>query len=138
MTDWLEFHDSILTGFDARETRVELLLDAYIHRWERLNDEWRGTGWMQSVRIVVSNALGLSAVPPLPVEVSDGRLQLGAAAPNDIVRLPLQASGGIRLWLQLITADVGELTGNAVIIETTADARYIEELSADLRPQGTD
>jgi len=134
---WLEFHDSTLTRLDVGKADIELLLDACIHRWERLNDEWRGTGWMQSVRIVASNALGLSTVPPLPVEVSDG-LQLGAAAPNDIVRLPLQASGAIRIWLQLTTADVVELTGNAVIIETTADARYIEELPADLRPQGAD
>jgi hypothetical protein len=134
VTDWLEFHDSTLTGFDAGEAHVELLLDAYIHRWETLNEGWRGTGWMQNVRIVVSNAIVLSAVPLLPVEISDGRLQLGAVAPNDLV-LPLQASGAIRIWLQLTTADVVEVTGNAVRIEVTADARYIEELPADLRPK---
>jgi hypothetical protein len=117
------------------EAQIELLLDAYIHRWERLNDEWRGTGWVQSVRIVVSNAIGLSAMPPLPVEISDGWVQLGAVAPNDLVRLPLNASGAIRIWLQLTTADVVELTGDAVCIEATADARYLEEVPADLRPQ---
>jgi hypothetical protein len=135
VTDWLEFHDSTLTGFDARETHVELLLEAYIHRWENLGDGWRGTGWMQRVRIVVSSAIGLSAVPPLPVEITDGRLQLDAAAPNDVVRLPLQASGVVRIRLELTTADVVEFTGSAVRIEATADARYIEELPADLRPQ---
>jgi hypothetical protein len=138
VTDWLEFHDSTLTGFDARDTRVELLLDAYIHRWERLDDQWRGTGWMQGVRIVVSNAVGPSAVPVLPVEISDGWLRLGAVAHNDLVRLPLQASGAIRIWLQLNTADVVEFTGSAVRIEATADARYVEELPADLRPQDPD
>ena len=136
VADWLEFHDSTLTGFDARETQVELLLDAYIHRWERLEDGWRGTGWMQNVRIVVSNATGLSAVPLLPVEISVGRLQLDTADPNDVVRLPQQASGVIRIWLELTTADVVELTGSAVLIEATADARYIEELATDLRPEG--
>jgi hypothetical protein len=83
VTEWLEFHDSTLTGFDARETHVELLLDAYIHRWERLNDGWRGTGRMQSVRIIVSDAIGLSAVPLIPVDISDGRLQLGTVAHNN-------------------------------------------------------
>ena len=114
MTDWLEFHDSTLARLDVAG-HVELLLDAYIHRWERVNDGWKGTGWMQSVRIVVSNAVGLSAVPLLPVGISDGRLQLGRLAPKDIVRLPLQASGQIRIWLQLTTADVVELTGNAAL-----------------------
>ena len=135
MTDWLEFHDSTLTGFDAKDTHLELLLDAYIHRWERLNEGWRGTGWMQSVRIVVSNAIGPSTVPLVPVEIADGRLQVGTAAPHDVLRLPLQASGVIRIWLQLTTADVVEFTGSAVRIEATADARYVEELPADLRPQ---
>jgi len=135
VTEWLEFHDSTLTGVDARDSHVELLLDAYIHRWESVNEGWRGTGWMQSVRIVVRNAIGLSAVPVLPVEIADGEFQLGTVAPNDLVRLPLQASGVIRIWLQLTTADVVELTGSAVRIEATADPRYIEELPADLRPQ---
>ncbi len=96
VTDWLEFHDSILTGFDARDTGVELLLDAYIHRWERRDDRWRGTGWMQGVRIVVSNSVSPSALPMLPVDISDGWLRLGAVAHNDRVRLPLQASDGVR------------------------------------------
>jgi hypothetical protein len=138
VTDWLEFHDSILAGFEARETRVELLLDAYIHRWERLDDQWRGTGCMQRVCIVVSDAVGSSAAPVLPVEISDGWLQVGAMAPNGLVRLPLQASGAIRMRLQLNTADVVEFTGSAVRIEATADARYVEDLPADLRPQDPD
>jgi len=137
VTDWLEFHDSTLTGFDARETRVELLLDAYIHRWEKLDDRWRGTGWMQAVRIVLSNPVGPTAVPALPVEISDGSLQLSAVANNDLVRLPLQASGEISIRLQLNTADI-EFTASAVRIETMADARYVEELPGDMRPKDAD
>jgi hypothetical protein len=54
---------------------------------------------------------------------------------GDVLPLPLQASGMIRLWLQQqATTDVIDLTGTAVRIETTAEAPYIEELSADLRP----
>jgi hypothetical protein len=71
----------------------------------------------------------------LPVEISDGWVRLGAVAYNNLVRLPLQASGGIRIWLQLNTADVVQLTGSAVRIETIEEARYVEELPADLRPQ---
>jgi hypothetical protein len=134
MTDWLEFHDSILTAIGARDTQVELLLDAYIHRWERLNDDWRGTGWMQSVRIVMDNAIGPVVVSLLPREIADGRMQLGTAPSTNIVRLPLQASGRIGIWLQLTTAEVVDLTGSAVCIEATADARFIEELPADMRP----
>jgi hypothetical protein len=79
MTDWLEFHDSKLLRLDATDTNVEFLLDAYIHRWERANGGWRGTGWMQGVRIAVSDAVGPSVLPALPEGISDGWLQLGSA-----------------------------------------------------------
>jgi len=93
---------------------------------------------MQAVRIVVTNAVVSSAVPPLPVEISEGRLLLGAVAHNDVVRLPLEASGAISIWLQLNTADIVEVTGSEMRIETTADARYVEELPADMRPNDAD
>ena len=51
-----------------------------------------------------------------------------------MVRVPLQVSGRIGIWLQLTTADVVDLTGSAVRIEATAEARFIEELPADMRP----
>ena len=39
VTDRLEFHDSTLTEVNVTETHSELLLDAYIHRWQKVNDE---------------------------------------------------------------------------------------------------
>jgi hypothetical protein len=138
MTDWLEFHDSTLKAIGARDTQVELLLDAYIHRWERVDADWRGTGWMQGVRIVVDNAIGPVGVPLLPMDVSDGRVQLGTSALGDLVRLPLHASGRIGVWLQLTSADVVEFTGTAVRIEAIADAHFIETLPADMRPHDPD
>lgn len=139
MTDWLEFHDSTLTRFEPNDTRIELLLDAYIHRWEKLGDEWRGTGWTQPVSIVVGGTVaGSFALPTLPVEISDGWLQLGTTAANGIVRLPLQTSGVVRIRLQLSTADVVELVGSEVRIEATAPARYVEDLPLDVRPQEPD
>jgi hypothetical protein len=44
----------------------------------------------------------------------------------------------IRISLALTTADVVEITGSAVRIEAAEDARYIEELPADLRPRDPD
>lgn len=139
MTDWLEFHDSTLTWFAPHDTRIELLLDAYIHRWEKLDDEWRGTGWTQPVSIVVDDSVGGSfALPTLPVEISDGWLQLGTTAANGIVRLPLRTSGVVKMRLELSTGDIVELAGREVRIEVTAPARYVEDLPLDLRPQEPD
>jgi hypothetical protein len=114
------------------DTRVELLLDGYIHRWARLHDGWKGTGSSQRVRIVVSGPAAVPAAPRLPVDIAVGRLQLDAGTSDAIVGLPFQASGSIRLWLQLITADVFDVTGSSVRIDATARARYIEDLPPDL------
>jgi hypothetical protein len=135
VTEWLEFHDSTLTGVVVRATHLELLLDGYIHRWERLHEEWRGTGWMQNVRIAVSDALAPAVVPRLPVDIGDGWLQVGTGPRDGLARFPLQVSGDIRIWLQATTADVVELTGTAVCIEAIGEARYVEQLPGDLRPQ---
>lgn len=138
MTEWLEFHDSTLEAVRASDAHVELLLDAYIHRWERVNDEWKGTGWMRRVRIAMTRPAAVPAVPFLPVEISDGDLQLDAVPRHVMVRFPFEASGAVRLWLQLITSDVVECTGSAVRIEGMEPARYLEDLPADMRPQGLD
>ena len=118
----------------ACTTHVELLLDAYIHRWERVNDAWKGTGCVQHVRIVVSSPAAGPAMPPLPVDIYDGSLQLGTATSDCIVGLPFQASGAVRLWLQLVTGDVVEFTGSAVRIEGTGPAQYIEDLPLEFLP----
>lgn len=138
MTEWLEFHDSTLTAVLGSDTHVELLLDAYIHRWEHFPGGWKGTGWGQRVRIVVSRPTAVPAAPLLPLAVSDGRLQLDTVTYDNVVRLPFHASGTIRLWLRLITADVVEVTGSAVHIEGTEPARYIEDLPPYWRLPGGD
>jgi hypothetical protein len=137
MSEWLEFHDSILTAIRPGETHVELLLDAYIHRWERVNDDWRGTGCCQRVRITMTRPVAVPAAPLLPVAIADGGVQLDAIT-ADVVRLPFDATGAVRVWLQLITADVLELSGGAVRLEGAEPARYVEDLPAEMRPKQFD
>lgn len=138
MTEWLEFHDSTLTAVLGSEAHVEVLLDAYIHRWEHSPGGWKGTGWGQRVRIVVSRPTVLPATPLLPLDISDGRLQHDTVTYDNVVRLPFRAAGTIRLWLQLSTADVVEVTGSAVHIDGTEPARFIEDLPPDWRLAGGD
>jgi hypothetical protein len=50
----------------------------------------------------------------------------------------VNASDSVRIRLQLTSAEVVDLTGSALRIETTADARYIEELPLDMLPPDVD
>jgi hypothetical protein len=136
VTEWFEFHDSTLTAVQASDTQIELLLHGYVHRWEPLTDGWKGTGWIQPVRIVVSDPAAVPPVPLLPADVSEGGLHCDGIAPDAIVRLPFQAECAIRVRLHLITAEIFEVTGRGVSIETTQSGRYVEDLPADMWPQG--
>lgn len=135
MPEWIEFHDSILKAADSTSGDIEILLNAYVHRWNEVNCEWRGTGWMQPVRILIRGALSVAAPPITPVDLRTGRLTVGTVTHDNLCPLPLASSLPVSLWLQLMTDEIIELVGAAIEIETVGVARYIEDLSADLRPQ---
>ena len=48
--------------------------------------------------------------------------------------LPFNASDATSLWLQLMNADIVEFVGRGVRIEAVGEARFVEDLPADLRP----
>jgi hypothetical protein len=134
LATWLEFHDSTLAAFNHTVKDVEVVLDAYVHRWDTFGDSWTGTGWMQPVRILISDIGERAIAPLLPVDVSHGRLQVGTTCHSNLVRLPFNASSAISLWLQLMNADVLEFIGRGVHIDAVGEARFVEDLPADLRP----
>ena len=112
---------------------VEILLDAYVHCWDAVGDSWTGTGWKQPVRILIGDVGGGSIAPVLPLDISDGRLGVGTITHDNLVRLPFNASDAIRLWIQLTNADVVEVIGSRVQIDVLGEARFVEDLAADLR-----
>lgn len=134
MATWIEFHDSALVALNHTGADLEVVLNAYVHRWDTLGDRWTGTGWLQPVRILMSDVGGRSVAPVLPIDISDGRLRVGAVT-HDLVPLPFKGSHAINLWLQLTNADVLEFVGRGVAIDAVGEARYVEDLPADLRPK---
>src|SRR6185369_6438617 len=96
---WIEFHDSTLTAInDAAET-PELLLEAYVHRWELHGDRWIGTGWLRPVRIRMRKAAGPVAAPVLPASISIGGLRSGGVTYGNLVPLPFESAGEFELSL---------------------------------------
>lgn len=134
MPTWIEFHDSTLVALNRAGADVEILLEAYVHRWETNGKTWQGTGWMQPVRITVSKVVGESVTLGLPIGVSQGRLQLGAVNHDNVLQLPLTASEPTNLRLQLVSAEVLEFAGRAIRVEAAGEARYVEDLPPDLWP----
>jgi hypothetical protein len=134
LTAWLEFHDSTLTAVNDTTKDVEVVLDAYVHRWDTVGGSSKGTGWMQPFRILICDVSGRSVAPVLPIDIADGRLSVGTITHDNLVRLPLKASDAIRLLLQLTNGDVVEFVGRSVQVEAVGEARFVEDLPSDLRP----
>jgi hypothetical protein len=134
LPSWIEFHDSTLTRIDRTDQQCQLVLDAYVHRWEARGDGWTGTGLMQVVHIIVGNSFGpLASTPVLPAVISDGRMRAGDVT-YDLVPLPLVASSEVDLSLQLDTVGTVAITGHGVRVEAVGEGRYVEDLPAEWRP----
>lgn len=134
MPSWIEFHDSTLTAItDMAETR-ELLLDAYVHRWELHGDRWIGTGWLRPVRITMQKAVGPVAAPLLPAAISIGSLRSGEGMHRNLAPLPFESAGKCELSLRLVGGGAVDLTGHWLCIEAIGDGRYVEGLPDELRP----
>ncbi len=131
---WLEFHDSTLRSITQTDVSVHIVLDGYVHRWEVNDGTWRGTGWEQSVRIIIRNVDGRLAAPTLPVEIADGWLSVGEAVYDNLVRIPVTASEPINLRLEFDGQETLDVAGGGVRIEPVGEPRFIEDLPADLRP----
>jgi len=131
---WIEFHDSVLRAIVADDDRLIFELDAYIHRWEQRDGAWAGTGWMQRVTMTVRNStMPVARVEP-SVGVSAGRIWVNDAVHANLIPLPFEGVGAVRVIVQLVDGEVVKIAGDRVTLAATGDARFVEDVPADLRP----
>ena len=131
---WVEFHDSTLQAVSQSGTAVSFVLDAYVHRWEKIGDARKGTGWIQPVRILANEVAGQIVRPDVPIDIANGRLHVGPTTHSNLVPLPFRSSDAVTLWLQLAMADVVECVGRGVRVDAIGDARYVEDYSLPACP----
>ena len=133
MPAWVEFHDSTLESASLGFDGVTLLFDAYVHRWERIDGRWVGTGWSQPVSISIGGpAVGRDMVGP--VEVDEGCLTIDESTDGGLVPLPLLRRGQVTLRVGLCTGERLEFAGRGVRVESQGEATFVEELPEDMRP----
>jgi len=133
MGNSIEFHDSTLSSAIHEGESVRIALDAYVHRWARVDGSWKGTGWVQPVQISVVGAAKVT-VPSLPVVLHGGSVAVSRVMHENLVPLPFASAGPVSLRLDLVTGGSLEVTGRHVAIDPIGDGRYIEDLPDDFRP----
>jgi hypothetical protein len=127
------FHDSTLQSAAVDVDAAVILLDAYVYRWELIDERWRGTGWSQLVRISIGTpAIGEST--SRSIEIYDGCLEVGTSRLGGAVPLPFSAEGPVSLRISpRVGAEIG-FSGQGVTVEEVGEASFIEDLPSDMAP----
>lgn len=132
----IELHDSYLGSYVMQNGALIFdLCPAYLHKWEKENGTWVGTGWHQNASIKIENVKELHKKPTLPVEISDGRLSVEDTIFNDLIPVPLNMSGPSLLTLYLFGGMVLEISGSSVSIQLQGEAKFVENLPDDMAPE---
>jgi len=130
---YLEFHDSKLLAVATDDGGARITIDAYIHRWEVVSAQWKGTGWMQRVQFQMRECVS-AAAPSLPVEISDGEVEVQDGLFQNLIRLPSLSLGPVVLRLHVQTGETLEFIGRDLVVTCTGEAEFIEPLPDDLKP----
>jgi hypothetical protein len=139
ITEALEFHDSSLSTLSLSGGDAILELEqAYVHRWERDGDHWLGKGWIKPVRIRLTGAFPGTSTPALPADISEGTLTVAGVAHANLVPLPYEAQGDIRLRLLLVDSESLEIQGTGVAIDVIGRGQPVEDLPPEWAPGEND
>jgi hypothetical protein len=130
----VEFHDSNLLAVRASEPGVTLQLDAYVHRWERVDKSWHGSGWMQTVDVVLPGSR-TAVSSELPLRISGGTVTVGHTRYDNMVFLPLTIAGPTTLRLELENGEALEVVAQGFSMLTVGPGRFVESLPADCQPE---
>lgn len=88
----LEFHDSKLVGLRQTGDTLVLAFDGHVHRWDRADDRWHGTGWLEPVDLTLSGVDSASGLVS-GAEISHGSIVLGDTTLQGMARGPAADRG---------------------------------------------
>jgi hypothetical protein len=125
----MEFHDSELTSMAKRGDSIELRFEAYIHGSEGVPGVDAGKGWYQDLMLVVGDGSVKGEITSWPAELYDGTLEIDGTTIKNVIPLPLERNGHIRLTVKPSFYDEPLVVlGNGVSLEFFPGApRFIED-----------
>ena len=121
----IEFHDSTFDGVEHEGGDVALRFSAaYIHQSEGKPGVDAGSGWIQELRLHISDASLSGEIVDLPCDLWDGSISLDNER-FDCVPIPLDYRGRIEVNL----VQDGKLTviGSGLRVELLGQPKYVEE-----------
>jgi hypothetical protein len=124
----IEVHDTTLAGisYQGRDLRVHLA-PAYVHASEGRPGLDPGSGWLQDVDLIVSEAVVESSPSRLPAWLSDGTFSAGEIVLENEVPFPLAVPGPVRLRFVTGHGESLAVAGAGASALPRGEPRYLEE-----------
>jgi hypothetical protein len=136
MRSELEFHDSRVVSVAQAGAAIQIVLDAYVHRWDKSAGAWKGEGWRQPVLVKITGELNPALPTGAGLMLDTGEIQAGEIAHSHLVPLPLNTTGPATLRLESMEGEVLEFSGRDLKIETTGEGAFVESLPDAFKPVG--
>jgi hypothetical protein len=124
----IEIYDSTLASVADNGGRVVIeLKPAYIHRSTGTPGVDPGGGWAQDVLLRVENGTIDGSVPQTPCDLWEGSLQVGDQTIENIIPLPLDYQGAVKLTLVAQDESRVVVRGSAISATPDGEPKFIEE-----------
>jgi hypothetical protein len=122
----MEFHDSTFDGVERDGRDLALRFSAaYIHQSEGRPGVNAGSGWVQELRLQISDASLTGGIPDLPCDLWDGSISLDDTKFENCIPIPLDYRG--RVEVNLEQASKLKVIGTRLRVELCGVAKYVEE-----------
>ena len=116
----IELHDSKLSAIDKIGKDVHISFSpAYVHR--------EGKGWLQEAIIVIYEGTIEKGSPRFPVTIAEGHMQTPRRLYDNLLIIPLDTVGPIRLEMELVTGETVSIFGQGVSQGFKSEAVFVEE-----------
>ena len=122
----MEIHDSTFDGVEPDGTNLVLhFSSAYIHESEGKPGVDAGSGWVQQLRLHISQASQSGQILDLPCNLWDGSIRLGGEELENTVPIPLDYRGRVEVTLEQTSKLT--ITGTGLRVELCGEPKYVEE-----------
>lgn len=128
MNSEIELHDSTLASItpDGHDL-ILCLAPAYVHRSAGRPGIDQGSGWLQDIDLVISEAVVESLPTEFPVDLSEGSFSVGEVRCDNSIPLPLAVSGAVSLVAVTCRGELLAVRGTGASTVTRGELRYLEE-----------
>lgn len=128
MNSQVEIHDTTLACIiSVGRDLILRLAPAYIHRSPGRPGIDSGSGWLQDIDLVLTNAVVESLPSEFPVDMSEGSFSIGQDRSDNMIPLPLSFRGPVSLAAVTNRGELLAIRGTGASAVTRGELRYVEE-----------